>query len=151
MNRVGQITNCAISQQLHPKMTRTAETLELSEAEANDVAYTLREIKPEDIDMEWINTMVNRLSRQLEKQLKSVEKYSAAAKPLEVERFLKNARTLSTIQKTLAELIDTKIQSDAIRATKAARKPKDVRKKLAKQISGEPQQGGEAKLPEQPE
>jgi len=57
-------------------MTRTPHTLELSEAEAQDVAYTLRDIKPEDIDSQWIDEMVHRLFKQLERELKQVEKFS---------------------------------------------------------------------------
>ena len=89
------------------------EALNLSEAEAEDVAYTLRDLKPEDIDMKWISNMVHRLLKELEKQLKAVEKFAGSAQPHEVERHFKNARTLNTLRQTFAEAVKLKSDCDA--------------------------------------
>ena len=119
----------------------------MSDAEAEDVAATLREIKPEDIDSKWIDEMVHKLFRQLKKQLKAVETFAGAAKPAEIARFNKNAETLQKFQRTLKELIDLEMQRDNARATKAARKPKDVREKLAQQLSEVVGHEGQKRLP----
>ncbi len=118
-------------------MNRTPGPLEQSDAEAEAVAYTLRDIKPEDIDLEWIQQMVNRLFNELEKQLKSVEKFAASAKPPETAKFFKNAQTINTMQTILARLFNLKTQVDGALAIKTARKPKDTREKIAKQLIGE--------------
>jgi len=57
-------------------MNRTPEPLVMSDAEAQDVAYTLCDIKPEAIDSDWIDNMVHRLFKELEKQLSHLAKYS---------------------------------------------------------------------------
>jgi len=76
----------------------TPGKLEQSEAEANDVAYTLREIKPEDLDIEWIAKMLNRLLKELERQLKAVENSEASAKP-----------EAADLRRTLQALLDTNL------------------------------------------
>jgi hypothetical protein len=127
-------------------MTRTPEPLELSEAEAIDVAYTLRDIKPEDIVLEWIHKMVNRLFKELKRQLKSVEKFSAAANPEQTEKYLKNARTIHSMQSSLSKLVELKVKIDGIRATKAVRKPKETRERIAKQLVGQVERSAKASI-----
>jgi hypothetical protein len=95
-------------------MTRTPEPLELSEAEAIDVAYTLRDLKPEDIDSDWIDDMVHRLFRQLERQLEHIEKFSNDDKAS--ARSTKNARTLETLQRTMSQL--TRMEAERVKYRK---------------------------------
>ena len=128
-------------------MSRIPGPLQMSDAEADEVASTLREIKPEDIDSKWIDEMVHKLFRQLKTQLKAVETFAGTAKPAEIARFNKNAETLQKFQRTLKELIILEMQRDNARATKAARKPKDVREKLAQQLSEVVGPAGPNRLP----
>jgi hypothetical protein len=128
-------------------MNRTPGPLEQSDAEAKDVAATLHEVKPEDIDSKWIDTMVHKLFRELEKQLKAVETFAGTAKAGEIARFNKNADTLQKIQRTIKELIVMETQRDNARATKATRKPSDVREKLAQQLSEVVERRGQKRLP----
>ncbi len=92
-------------------MTRTPEPLTQSDAEADDVAHTLRDIKPEDIDSEWIDNMVRRLFKELERQLSHVEKFSTDDKAS--VRSGKNARTLETLQRTMSQL--TRMEAERIK------------------------------------
>ena len=131
-------------------MPRTPEPLAQSDAEAEDVAATLHTLKPEDIDSKWIDEMVHKLFRQLKKQLHSLETFAGNAKPDEIARFNKNAETLQKFQRTLKELIALEMQRDNARATKAARKPKDVREKLAQQLSEVVEQEGPGRIPAPP-
>src|ERR1700751_2514461 len=94
-------------------MPMTPRKLEQSEEEKQDVAYTLRVIKPDDINLEWIGTMVNRLLKELERQLKAVETSVASAKPEAVDERFKNARTLSTLRATFADALRLKADFDA--------------------------------------
>ena len=146
MNRYAQITNCAISPQLQANMTRIPELLELSDADAKDVAYTHRDIKPEEIDLEWIQKMVNRLFTELEKQLKSVEKFAASAEPVQTAKFFKNAQTIKSMQFTLASLFKLKTQVDGVLAIKTTRKPREAREKIAKQLAGQVERNPKASV-----
>ena len=95
-------------------MNRTPEPLVMSDAEAQDVAYTLRDIKPEDIDSDWIDNMVHRLFTELEKQLSHVEKFSTDDKAS--ARSVKNARALETLQRTMSQL--TRMEAERVKYRK---------------------------------
>jgi|KBSMisStandDraft_5_1062788.scaffolds.fasta_scaffold188393_3 hypothetical protein len=112
----------------------TPGKLEQSEAEANDVAYTLREIKPEDLDIEWIAKMLNRLLKELERQLKAVENSEASAKPEAADLRYKNARTLSTLRSTFADALRLKGDLDAKLKSASKKKPGEHRAALQRKF-----------------
>ena len=112
----------------------TAGKLEQSEAEANDVAYTLREIKPEDLDIEWIAKMLNRLLKELERQLKAVENSEASAKPEAADLRYKNARTLSTLRSTFADALRLKGDLDVKLKSASKKKPGEHRAALQRKF-----------------
>jgi hypothetical protein len=104
--------------------------------------------------------MVKRLFDELNRQLIRVERASSQLSDKknaqdeyddDPERRASDAHTLATLVRSVEKLISIDGGRSAIRATKAARKPKDVRKVLAKQISGKPERSGKTKLSEQPE
>ena len=113
-------------------MTETPEELEQSEAEKQEVAYTLRVLKPEDIDIEWIGTMVHRLLIALERQLESVERSTTSDET--AARQYKNARTLDTLRHTFAEAIKLKADLDAKLKAASRKKPGEHRAALQRKF-----------------
>lgn len=110
----------------------TPEELELSEAEKQEVAYTLRVLKPEDINTEWIGEMVHRLLIALERQLDSVERSTTSNDT--AARHYKNARTLDTLRHTFAEAIKLKGDFDAKLKSASKKKPGELRAALQRKF-----------------
>jgi hypothetical protein len=110
----------------------TPDKLKQSEAEAKDVAYTLRVLKPEDINLEWIGEMVHRLLIALERQLKSVEGSTTSDET--ATRQYKNARTLDTLRHTFAEAIKLKADCDAKLISDGKKKPGEHRAALQRKF-----------------
>jgi hypothetical protein len=65
------------------------------------------ELMPEDIDAEWMDLMVKRLFRELDKQLNAIENGKAPAEPAQKAQV---ARTLASLERSLGRL--TRIEAD---------------------------------------
>ncbi|MGH6872928.1 MAG: hypothetical protein ACREHE_15620 [Rhizomicrobium sp.] len=73
-------------------------------------------IKPEDIEKDWIAVMTNRLLREINRQLSSLEavKYdNSTGVPLAADR-LKNARSLATLRDTLEKAARMKMEHEGL-------------------------------------
>jgi hypothetical protein len=106
-------------------------------------------VTAKDIPPGWIDNMVKRLFDEANRQLIRLERASSQLSdkkdhdnsfPDHPERRATDAHTLSTIVRLVDKLIGLETGRSQIRATKAVRKPKDVRKALAKQLFSGPGQ-----------
>jgi hypothetical protein len=103
-----------------------------------------KNLTAEDVPPGWIDNMVKRLFEELNRQLLRVERTSKQESdkkdardnyPDDPVRRGSEAHTLSTLVRSMEKLTELETKRAAVRSTKATRKPKDVRKALAKQIS----------------
>ncbi|HVU22365.1 MAG TPA: hypothetical protein VHE09_16665 [Rhizomicrobium sp.] len=93
-------------------------------------------MKPDDIDSEWLDDMVKRLFKELQKQLARVE----ATKPDDNDTKCAavrtaNVRTLDAIERTLERLVRMESERIASRQTKTAGKNEHLRVQLEYRIN----------------
>ncbi|HTO39507.1 MAG TPA: hypothetical protein VL026_00915 [Rhizomicrobium sp.] len=102
------------------------------------------ELKPEDIDQTWMDLMVKRLFRELDRQLNQIEKVDtppdAAARAL-------NARALATMERSLGRLTRIEKERSASRDTKIATPKDDKRAQLERRLA----RPAQAAIPAMPE
>ena len=115
-------------------MSRIPEPLEMSDAEADEVASTLREIKPEDIDSEWLDDMVHRLFRELKRQLEAVEESAVSKLMNEAPSRHANARTLDTLQRTLERISRMEAERTAKRVARSVKDAEEARASLQRKL-----------------
>lgn len=111
-------------------MTRTART-------GNDGAVALAalhgsvlrdsDVKPEDINADWLDDMVKRLFAELSRQLEQVEKSPAPEGVKGETQRATNARTLASLERTLERLSKLELQRAESREEK--KREKKVQKK----------------------
>jgi hypothetical protein len=99
------------------------------------LAEAMKDVRPEDIDSEWLDKMVKRLFRELNKQLARVE----ATRPEDNDTKkaavrATNVRTLSTIERTLERLARMEQERIAHRQTKTVVRNDELRAQLQHKI-----------------
>ena len=116
-----------------------------------------KNVTAEDIPPGWIDNMVKRLFDELNRQLIRVERTSSQISDKkdvhgnyedDPERRASDAHTLATLVRSMEKLDSLETKRAGVRATKAIRKPKDVRKALAKQISEKLEPSAKTAAPE---
>jgi hypothetical protein len=98
---------------------------------------------PGDIDEEWLDQMVKKLFRELEKQLAAV----ARSKPADASTRAADARTLNSLERTLERLARLERERAAVRERKVVRHDDDARAALERRLDKLAGAGGAAKLP----
>ena len=90
------------------------------------------DVTPEDIDSEWMNDMVKRLFRELKRQMCQLEnlKEGTSTGPDRAA----NARTLSSLERTLERLARMERERELLREKKVAKKNDDVRDALIRRL-----------------
>ena len=102
---------------------------------------------PGDIDEEWLDQMVKKLFRELEKQLAAV----AGSKPSDASSRAADARTLSSLERTLERLSRLERERAAVRERKVVRHDDDARAALERRLDKLLAAGSAAKLPAKPD
>ncbi len=89
-------------------------------------------VTPEDIDSEWMNDMVKRLFRELNRQMCQLEglKEGSSTGPDRAA----NARTLSSLERTLERLARMERERELLREKKVAKKNDEVRDALIRRL-----------------
>lgn len=90
------------------------------------------ELFPEDIDQQWMDLMVKRLFRELDRQLNQIEKSDP---PTEPAARAQNARALASMERTLGRMTRMEKERQAHRETKIAETADDKRAKLQRRLS----------------
>jgi len=93
-------------------------------------------VKPDDIDPEWLDQMVKRLFRELNRQLACIE----ATKPEDIDTKkasvrAANVRALGAIERTLERLAQMEQERIARRQTKTAGRNEELRVQLEYRIN----------------
>jgi hypothetical protein len=103
-------------------------------------------VKPDDIDSEWLNDMVKRLFKELNRQMCQLEglKEGSSTAP---ERAA-NARTLGSLERTLERLARMEREREALRQKKVAKKNDEAREALIRRLDQLLASGAAPKLPE---
>ncbi len=89
------------------------------------------ELLPEDIDEEWMDLMVKRLFRELDRQLNMMEKVDPPGNPAERAQ---NARTLASMERTIGRLTRIEKERSAMREHKVAETNDDKRAILERRL-----------------
>ncbi|HVV65988.1 MAG TPA: hypothetical protein VHC42_10990 [Rhizomicrobium sp.] len=115
------------------------------------LSAAMKDVGPDDIDSEWMDQMVKRLFKELQKQLARVE----ATRPedndtKQAQVRTANVRTLSAIERTLERLARLEQQRIARRQTKAVASNDDMRARLQHRINLLLDYRGEEKIPGEP-
>jgi hypothetical protein len=110
----------------------------------------MKDVRPGDVDSEWMDEMVKRLFTELQRQLACVE----ATRPEDndvkkAQTRAANLRTLSTIERTLERLARLEQQRIARRQTKAVASNDDMRARLQHRINLLLEHRGEETIPGQ--
>lgn len=89
-------------------------------------------VTPEDIDSEWMNDMVKRLFKELNRQMCQLEglKEGSSTGPDRAA----NARTLSSLERTLERLARMERERELLREKKVAVKNDEVRDALIRRL-----------------
>jgi hypothetical protein len=87
-----------------------------------------------DIDSDWLDDMVNRLFRELKRQLSQVETAKPASETDQAGLRAANARTLAMLERTLERLVKLEQQRALMRETKVAAKHDGARVELERRI-----------------
>jgi hypothetical protein len=116
-----------------------------------------KNISAEDIPPGWIDDMVKRLFQELNGQLIRVERASSQRTDKKnakdeyedlPDRAEQDARTLSSLQRSLAALTKMEIERKSLRNAKKSKTRIETREAIAKQIFGEPGAGSASSLPQ---
>ncbi|HEY4124244.1 MAG TPA: hypothetical protein VGM36_06485 [Rhizomicrobium sp.] len=89
------------------------------------------ELMPEDIDEEWMDLMVKRLFRELDRQLNLIEENKTPANPAERAQ---NARTLASMERTIGRLTRIEKERNAMREHKVGEPNDDKRAILERRL-----------------
>jgi hypothetical protein len=110
-------------------------------------AATAPDPAPGDIDEEWLDQMVKKLFRELEKQLAAVTR----SKPGDASARAANARTLNSLERTLERLARLERERAAVRERKVVRHDEDARAALERRLDKLAGGGKAGRLPEKPD
>ncbi|HEY5347488.1 MAG TPA: hypothetical protein VIJ72_04795 [Rhizomicrobium sp.] len=99
-------------------------------------------------DEEWLDEMVKKLFRELEKQLARVGKAGAREN---ASGRAADARTLSSLERTLERLARLERERAAVRERKVVRHDEDTRTALERRMDKLLAAGGAAKIPAKPD
>jgi hypothetical protein len=96
------------------------------------VSEAVEGVTPEDIDSEWMNDMVKRLFKELNRQMCQLEsiKEGTGTAPNRAA----NARTLSALERTLERLARMERERELLREKKVAKKNDEVRDALIRRL-----------------
>lgn len=110
---------------------------------ASPLAYG---VKPEEIDSQWMDHMVNRLFKELNRQMCQLEnlKEGLSTGPDRAA----NARTLSSLERTLERLARLEREREALREKKVAKKHDEVRDALVRRLDQLLAAGSAPEIPE---
>lgn len=89
------------------------------------------ELMPEDIDEEWMDLMVKRLFRELDRQLNMIEENKTP--PTQAER-AQTARTLASMERTIGRLTRIEKERNVMREHKVAQTNDDKRAILERRL-----------------
>jgi hypothetical protein len=89
------------------------------------------ELKPEDIDEEWMDLMVKRLFRELDRHLNIIEKTDVPAEPAQKAQV---ARALASMERSLGRLTRIEKERGAMREHKVAEPNDDKRAILERRL-----------------
>jgi len=103
-------------------------------------------VKPGDIDSEWLNDMVKRLFKELNRQMCQLEGLKEGSGTA-ADRAA-NARTLSSLERTLERLARMEREREALRQKKVARKNDEARDALIRRLDQLLASGAAPELPE---
>ncbi|HVP86029.1 MAG TPA: hypothetical protein VMS78_15010 [Rhizomicrobium sp.] len=92
---------------------------------------TLSELMPEDIDEEWMDLMVKRLFRELDRQLHAIEKQDVSTDAAQKAQV---ARTLVSMERALGRLTRTEMERAARREQKVTGTNDDKRAILERRL-----------------
>jgi CRP-like cAMP-binding protein len=103
-------------------------------------------VGPDDVDSQWLDDMVKRLFRELNRQMCQLEnlKEGTSTGPDRAA----NARTLDSLERTLERLARMEREREALRQKKVARKNDEAREALIRRLDQLLAQGRAPKLPE---
>jgi len=90
------------------------------------------ELKPEDIDQNWMDLMVKRLFRELDRQLNQIEKGDT---PKDASARALNARALAAMERSLGRLTRIEKERVSMRDTKIATPKDDKRAQLERRLT----------------
>lgn len=94
---------------------------------------TLEGLDPNDINPDWLDDMVKRLFREVQRQLSQVESFKSGSDVAVADRE-KNARTLAALEQTLERLNRLDAERSAIRKSKGTKYDGNARKSLERKI-----------------
>ena len=102
-------------------------------------------VRPDDIDSEWLDDMVKRLFKELNRQMCQLEniKEGTGSAPDRAA----NARTLSSLERTLERLQRMEREREALREKKVAKKNDEARDALIRRLDQLLAQGAAPKVP----
>jgi hypothetical protein len=106
-------------------------------------------VAPGDIDEEWLDEMVKKLFRELEKQLAAVSRSKPATGDASARAA--NARTLSSLERTLERLSRLERERASVRERKVVRHDDDARAALERRLDKLLAAGKPDKLPAKPD
>lgn len=89
------------------------------------------ELTPEDVTPEWMDLMVKRLLRELDRQLHQIEKSGVTS---DANERAANARTLASLERALERLTRLEAERAARRETKVARSDDEARAALERRL-----------------
>ncbi len=89
------------------------------------------ELTPEDVTPEWMDLMVKRLLRELDRQLNLVEKSGV---PADASERAANARTLASLERALERLTRLENERASRRERKVAMSADDARAELQRRL-----------------
>ncbi|MDE2134254.1 MAG: hypothetical protein KGM97_08945 [Alphaproteobacteria bacterium] len=129
LNRQGRMTISPISPKIHP-MPRTPPP----PADGQPPLAEMRALPPEVIDEEWKDEIVNRLLRELKRQLCQLENALPTPEIDQAKIRAANVATLASIERTLERLLQLEQQRAQARETKVAAKNDDALAALERRI-----------------
>ena len=91
------------------------------------------QLKPEDIDSDWLDHMVRRLFNELDRQMKQVEDSRTGS--TDAQGRAANARTLASLERTMERLTRTERERQAQRTSKAMSKNGNRRAEIERKIA----------------
>ncbi len=102
-------------------------------------------VRPDDIDSEWLDDMVKRLFNELSRQMYQLEniKQGTGSAPDRAA----NARTLSSLERTLERLARMEREREAMREKKVAKKNDEARDALIRRLDQLLARGAAPKVP----
>ena len=89
------------------------------------------ELKPEDVTPEWMDLMVKRLLRELDRQLNQIEKSGV---PADASERAANARTLASLERALERLTRLENERAGRRERKVAMSDDDARAEFQRRL-----------------